>query len=134
MARYSRKLLQPALARDSSMSTRVRQVVVLLLPRGLCRIEVVAQHLGVDRRTVHRRLDAESTSFSALLDAERRELAGRYIEDSDRPLTEVAAQLGFSAPSAFSRWHSASSGISAARRRAKSRCQQATGKRPSSPT
>ena len=123
MARYSKKLLQPALAHDSSMSTRVRQLVVLLLPRGLCRVEVVAQHLGVDRRTVHRKLDAEGTSFSSLLDAERRELAGRYVEDSDRPLTEVSALLGFSAPSAFSRWHTASTGTSAALRRAA--CAQA---------
>ena len=117
MARYSEKLLQPTLAHDSSMSTRVRQLVVLLLPRGMCRVEVVAQQLGVDRRTVHRRLDAEGTSFSALLDAERRELATRYVESSERPLTEVAAQLGFSAPSAFSRWHKASMGTSAASRR-----------------
>lgn len=118
LARYSQKLLQPALARSASMSTRVRQLIVLLLPRGLCRVEVVAQHLGVDRRTVHRKLDAEGTSFSALLDAERRELAGRYIEGSDRALTDVAALLGFAAPSAFSRWYRSRFGLSAARRRA----------------
>lgn len=118
MARYGRRLLQPAVARDASMTLRVRQLIVLLLPRGLCRVEVAAQHLGVDRRTVHRKLDAEGTSFRALLDAERRELARRYVEDSDRPLTEVAAQLGFAAPSAFSRWHAASFGASAAWRRA----------------
>ncbi|HMN77022.1 MAG TPA: AraC family transcriptional regulator [Burkholderiaceae bacterium] len=118
LARYSHELLLPTLARGAGMSARVRQLIVLLLPRGLCRVEVVAQHLGVDRRTVHRKLGAEGTSFSALLDAERRELAARYVEDSERPLGEVAAQLGFSAPSAFSRWYTASSGVSAARRRA----------------
>ena len=53
------------------MADRVRQLVVLLLPRGLCRVEVVAQHLGVDRRTVHRKLAAESTSFTAIVDAVR---------------------------------------------------------------
>jgi AraC-like DNA-binding protein len=118
LARYSQRLLQPTLARDASFRHRVRQLIVLLLPRGLCRVDVVAQHLGVDRRTVHRKLDAEATSFSALLDAERRELAERYVEGSDRPLTEVAAQLGFASPSAFSRWHAASTGLSAAQRRA----------------
>jgi hypothetical protein len=35
-------------------------------------------------------------------------------------LTEVSAQLGFAAPSAFSRWHAVSTGISAAGRRANS--------------
>lgn len=125
MARYSQRLLQPALAHDAGMAPRVRQLIVLLLPRGLCRVEVVAQHLGVDRRTVHRKLDAEGTSFSALLEAERRELARRYVEDSDRPLTEVALQLGFSAPSAFSRWHAVSIGLSAAKRRARARAAAA---------
>lgn len=113
LARYSHSLLQPALAHDESMDMRVRRLIVLLLPRGLCRVEVVAQQLGVDRRTVHRRLDADGTSFSTLLDAERRALAGRYIASSDRPLTEVSALLGFAAPSAFSRWYRASFGASA---------------------
>jgi AraC-like DNA-binding protein len=96
------------------MSDRVR-----LLPRGLCRVELIAQHLGVDRRTMHRKLDAEGTRFSALVGAERRELAMRYVEGTDRPLAEVSALLGFSAPSAFSRWHAAEFGGSPARRRAR---------------
>jgi AraC-like DNA-binding protein len=90
---------------------------VLLRWRGLCRVKVLAQHLGVDRRAVHRRLDAEGTNFSTLLETERRELAQRYIEGSDRLLTEVAALLGFAAPSVFSRWCRGSFGASAMTRR-----------------
>lgn len=118
LARYSQQLLEPTLAHTADMVDRVRQLIVLLLPRGLCRVEVVAQHLGVDRRTVHRKLEAEDTNFSALLDAERRELATRYVEGTDRPLTDVAALLGFAAPSAFSRWYATSFGASPMRRRA----------------
>ena len=121
MARYSQKLLAPALTHSARFTDRVRQLVVLLLPRGLCRVEVVAQHLGVDRRTVHRKLQAEDTSFSALLEGERRALASRYVDSTDRPLTEVAALLGFTAPSAFSRWYRSSFGGSATRQRALSR-------------
>ena len=117
LARYSQKLLAPALGHGARFADRVRQLIVLLLPRGLCRIEVVAQHLGVDRRTVHRKLLGEHTSFSTLLEAERRALAVRYVEGTDRPLTEVAALLGFSAPSVFSRWYRGSFGASAARQR-----------------
>ena len=102
------------------MTLRVRRLIVLLLPRGLCRVEVVAQHLGVDRRTVHRKLDAEGTSFSALLDAERRALATRYVEGTTMPLTDVAALLGFAAPSVFSRWYATSFGCSAMQRRSTS--------------
>jgi transcriptional regulator GlxA family with amidase domain len=32
-------------------------------------------------------------------------LARRYVEGSDRPLIEVSALLGFSAPSTFARWY-----------------------------
>jgi AraC-like DNA-binding protein len=117
MARYSQRLLKPALARSARFADRVRQLIVLLLPRGLCRVEVVAQHLGMDRRTVHRKLQDEGTSFSALLETERRALARRYVEGTERPLTEIAALLGFAAPSAFSRWHATSFGSSAAGRR-----------------
>ena len=117
LARYSQRLLAPTLTQGARFGDRVRQLIVLLLPRGLCRIEVVAQHLGVDRRTVHRKLLAEGSTFSALLEAERRALASRYVEGTDRPLTEVAALLGFSAPSAFSRWFRGSFGASAARQR-----------------
>jgi transcriptional regulator GlxA family with amidase domain len=81
-------------------------------------MEVVAQHLGEDRRTVHRRPGAMGTRFSALLEAKRRELASRYVAGTGRPLTEVAALLGFTAPSAFSRWYRSSFGDSAAQQRA----------------
>lgn len=118
LARYSLKLLAPTLTHSPRFADRVRQLVVLLLPRGLCRVELVAQHLGIDRRTVHRRLLDEGTSFSTLLEAERRALAARYVEGTDRALTDVAALLGFSSASAFSRWYRGSFGSSAARRRA----------------
>ncbi|RYF58271.1 MAG: helix-turn-helix domain-containing protein, partial [Comamonadaceae bacterium] len=95
------------------MSDSVRQLVVVLLPRGLCRVEVVAQHLGIDRRTVARRLADERTSFSDLLNDLRRDLFERYRSDGARSLTEVSALLGFSALSAFSRWHRQQFGIPA---------------------
>ena len=101
-----------------SFSSHVRQLVVLLLPRGLCRVEVVAQHLGVDRRTVHRRLDAEGTGFGVIVEAVRHELAQRYVEGTDLPLLEVAQWLGFTSGSVFSRWYRNSFGGSAAQRRA----------------
>jgi AraC-like DNA-binding protein len=118
MARYAQRLLDERPGRRARMQDRVRQFAALLLPRGLCRIDVVAHHLGVDRRTVHRRLAAEQTSFSAIVESVRRELATRYVEGTEQPLHEVAVLLGFAAPSAFSRWHTASVGTSPARRRA----------------
>lgn len=113
MARYSRHLLQGGAAAARTTAARVRQMVVLLLPRGHCRVDAVAQGLGVDRRTLARRLAAEGSSFSALVDELRSDLLARYLEDGTRPLADIAALLGFSAPSAFSRWHRQRFGVAA---------------------
>jgi AraC-like DNA-binding protein len=104
MARYTKRLLETAQG-PQTMTERARRAAVLLLPHGHCRVERVAQHLGVDRRTVARRLAAEGTTFSALVDRLRADLVARYIDDRSRSLSEISALLGFSAPSAFSRWH-----------------------------
>jgi AraC-like DNA-binding protein len=116
MARYAKRLLERDVRRGASMSGRVRQLVVLLLPRGHCRVEVVAQHLGVDRRTVARYLAAEGTTFSDLVDALRRDLVARYLDERSRSLSEVSALLGFSAPSVFARWHRQQFGVAASSR------------------
>jgi AraC-like DNA-binding protein len=117
MARLTRQLVEQGARARTTLADRVRELVVLLLPRGHCRVEVVAQHLGLDRRTVARRLAAEGTTFSALVDSVRSDLVGRYLGEGSRPLADVAALLGFSAPSAFSRWHRQRHGAAARDRR-----------------
>ncbi len=83
---------------------RVADLVVALLPDGVCSVERVARQLGTDRRTLHRRLAAEGTTFSEILDATRRDMAASLLVNSDRPLQGVADILGFSSLSAFAHW------------------------------
>jgi len=83
---------------------RVRELIEVLLPTGHCSIVQVARSLRVDRRTVQRRLAGSGETFSSLLDAVRAELAERLVPNPRRSLTEIAEELGFSEPSAFSRW------------------------------
>ena len=113
MVRYARALVEPVLGTQAPLSDRVRQLVVLLLPRGQCRVEVVAQELGVDRRTVARGLASEGTTFSQLIDDMRRELLRRHLKDRSQSLTDVSSLLGFSSPSAFARWHRQRFGVTA---------------------
>jgi AraC-like DNA-binding protein len=89
---------------EVTMVTRVRALIEALLPTGRCSIVQVARSLGVDRRTVQRRLADSGETFSSLLDAVRAELAERQVPNPRRSLTEIAQELGFSEPSAFSRW------------------------------
>jgi AraC-like DNA-binding protein len=96
-----------------SMTERVRELITRLLPTGHCTIDLVAQYLGVDRRTVHRRLMAEETSFTELVDDTRRDLVATHLNDADPPLTAVADLLGFSSLSTFSRWFRQTYGMSA---------------------
>ncbi len=91
--------------RPRRTSDRVRELVPLLLPARQATAERVASHLGFDRRTLSRRLTKEQTSFSAILDGVRLEIAQSYVGGSDRSLTAIAEALGFSELSAFSRWH-----------------------------
>ena len=106
MARFARRLLQQdSMPPGSPVSTAVRGLVVTLLGTGQCTVATVAQHLGVDRRTVHRHLDAEGQTFSAIVEAVRHELAARYLKDRRRTLAEISSMLGFAEPSGFSRWY-----------------------------
>ena len=97
----------------------VRRTISLLLPTGRCSIEKVSEHLGVVPRTIQRRLTEKEQSFSGLMNDIRKELAARYVFQTNRSLTEIAELLGFTAPSSFSRWYLTQFGCSAKESRAK---------------
>lgn len=90
--------------RGGDIENRVRELIELLLPTGRCSVDQVARSLGVDRRTVHRRLTAQNQTFSQVLDSTRVELARHMVASRRHTLTETADLLGFSSPGNFSRW------------------------------
>lgn len=104
IASYLRKRIEAIETRPASWEQKVDEVVRLLLAGGDCTVERVAEHLACTRRTIHRRLAASGTSFSAILDAQRADLVIQLIDDPGRPLADIAMQLGFSAQSAMARW------------------------------
>ncbi|NKY54431.1 AraC family transcriptional regulator [Nocardia vermiculata] len=99
-------------AHDTAVRDRVQELVELLLPTGRCSVDQVARSLGVDRRTVHRRLAEEGHTYSEILDSTRGDLARRVVGNRDRSLTEVADMLGFSSPASFTRWFRSHHGCS----------------------
>lgn len=89
---------------DGTFSDKVRDLIIRMLSSGSCTIDNVANQLGVDRRTIHRKLQVEGSSFSELLTATRQALIAAELGRRDETLSEVAQKLGFSSLSTFSRW------------------------------
>jgi len=88
----------------SSVVQDVRRSVYLLLPMGRASIDQVASGLGLNPRTLQRRLDEAGVSFTTLLNDVRRELAQRYIDNTSYSMSRIAELLGYSSLSSFSRW------------------------------
>ena len=62
-----------------------------------------SERLKISSRTLQRKLELSSTSFSQELTRARQERAFELVTRSRRPLSEVANELGFADASAFSR-------------------------------
>lgn len=98
-------------ARHAALDQEVRRAIYLLLPMGRATIVQVAEGLGLNVRTLQRRLDETGTSFKDLVNEVRRELAPRYIANERYALGRVSEQLGYTKPGSFTRWFSAEFGM-----------------------
>lgn len=98
MRRHGHAQLVPALYRT----------VRTLLAQGAANRQATAQQLALHRRTFNRRLQAQGTSFRAILDEVRHEAARQLLRDTALPVIDVAAALGYAEASsfnhAFRRW------------------------------
>jgi AraC-like DNA-binding protein len=86
------------------VSQEVQKAIYLLLPTGGASIMSIAELLGLNERTLQRRLAAEGAEFGRLLDAVRRELAQRYLQNPTIPMARLAGMIGYSRQSSFNRW------------------------------
>ncbi|MGF6393737.1 AraC family transcriptional regulator [Pseudomonas plecoglossicida] len=77
-------------------------------------VEVVAQTLGMSARTLHRRLAEHQRTYQSVLDEVRCALAKEFLQQSDMPMDDLAAQVGFSEAAnfrkAFRKWTGLSPG------------------------
>jgi AraC-like DNA-binding protein len=112
LAPYGRRYLKELVERaDVTLADRVRHLIRLEISSGRCSVERVAQSLGVTRRTLHRQLADQQTTYSELFTSVREELALRYVVHTQRSLHEIAEVLGYSELSAFSRWYKKQFGV-----------------------
>jgi len=88
---------------QSDLRVQVRQAVEALLGTGTCSHQEVARALYMHPRTLQRRLREEGTTFEAIKDEARQDLAQRYLSQPDVPLTQITSLLGYSEQSALGR-------------------------------
>lgn len=83
----------------------VSQVFNLLIRsgRGFPAASEIAAQLRVSERTLHRRLDANATSFGRLLDKIRHERARDLLDKSTLSVERISEMLGFAETSSFTR-------------------------------
>ena len=102
--------LHAGLARQAGpqLAPNLYRTVRSLLAQGAVNRQATAQQLALHRRTFNRRLQAQGTSFRAILDEVRHEAARQLLRDTTLPVIDVAAALGYAEASsfnhAFRRW------------------------------
>lgn len=82
---------------------KTRALMPELMEAGELGLEAAARRLGINARTMQRRLVDQGVSYASLLDAARRDRAEREVGGGDKSLGEIARLLGFTQASAFSR-------------------------------
>lgn len=107
-----------------AFASAIRPLVRQLLPAGAASVTVVADQFRLHPKALRRRLVEEGTHFNAVVDDVRREMAQRYLRDSDMALSHLARELGYAEQSVLNRscrrWFGATPAVLRARWRADS--------------
>jgi AraC-like DNA-binding protein len=88
---------------EPSTIASVRTLVRQLLPSGTVTLDLIAEQLSLHPKALQRRLVADDTSFAAIVDDVRRELAERYLRDTRITLSHLARELGYAEQSVLTR-------------------------------
>jgi AraC-like DNA-binding protein len=92
--------------RDASIIDRVTQEFTNMLGEGMCLdkdINRIASNITMHPRTLQRKLAAEDTSYSQILDKYKKEVAVGKLTNTSGSIADIASDLGFADCSAFYR-------------------------------
>jgi AraC-like DNA-binding protein len=81
----------------------IRRMLCPWVTSHRCSVDAMAALLAMDRPTFDRRLKSRGTSSRALSNEIRFEVACRLLKDTEMSLSQIAAALGYSEASAFTR-------------------------------
>jgi AraC-like DNA-binding protein len=90
-------------AGDTDLSTQLRRELRVALIRGDASAIKAAAQLGMNRRTMHRRLDELGLRFQKVLDETRSEYAQQLLVYTKLEINKIATMVGYTDPSVFTR-------------------------------
>ncbi|MEM8497379.1 MAG: AraC family transcriptional regulator ligand-binding domain-containing protein [Pseudomonadota bacterium] len=94
-----------------ALEHELSNAITLSLPSGKASLANVAWSMGYSERTLRRRLSEAELSFSQILQSVRFDQANRYLQSTHYTLCDIAALLGYSNQSAFTRSYIKWSGV-----------------------
>lgn len=103
LQQHTLNLLQ-ARSHPSRLQDDVRRLILVMMSRGIPTRDLVARQLGTSERSLHRHLQEAGTSFRALLDDARLDVARQQLAEGTNTVSDVAERLGFGSHQAFLRW------------------------------
>jgi len=98
-----RMVYEPLAAADVASKTQ-KMIASRLAEEATFDLESISASLKMTSRSLQWRLAQEGTTYEKLLTLTRIVQAEHYLRDSSHPMTTIAALLGFSELSAFTRW------------------------------
>ncbi|MBU2955200.1 AraC family transcriptional regulator [Marinobacter sp. F3R08] len=87
----------------TDLVSSVRHSIQQQLMQGITRQDMVAEALGMTRRTLQRKLGQEGVSYQKLLDDVRQTMAEDYLRNSELSIPDIALRLGYSETTSFHR-------------------------------
>lgn len=88
---------------DATLTAAIRTTLRAKPPTAWPNFETLAKQMKIPASTLRRRLRAEGQTYQTIKDEIRRALAIRWLAENEKPVGDIAADLGFAEPSAFHR-------------------------------
>ncbi len=104
--------LETSVGHGMPFALRVDRIIRLLINDAGCSVETVADALNTNSRTLQYRLKQNQTSYQALYDIARIDLAKHYLSNSDLSIAAITERLHFTDAATFSRFFKKQTGHS----------------------
>lgn len=90
--------------RETKVTDKVKSLIYLQLHKGSVSREIIADKMGINVRTLTRKLYAEGNKYSSILEEVRIEIAKDYLKNSNYSIVYISKALGFFTSNAFITW------------------------------